>query len=615
MIAPLWGLFFSILLSFHAAPTVGTSDAAQVLLPPEGDADRHLRSMEDLNCDRNHADTFETPNKFTAFHNEDNSASPDVQNYSAARLGQSADSVQDFPYTVTGDSADSSPIGKHGKFFKERRLRLNKVKADVEESCTGKALGESCWMSVANHPECSVWNTDLRKDETVIWTGSCSGDLPEGIGTIIWTFVRRDTLKTTEAGKGRLQNGKYHGLWVEHYWDGTVGEGTYVDGKRHGRWEYRHLGGAENDEAFVDGNKRGHGVYYETSGREWGGFFVDGNKQGQWRECYPRGVQKSSFVDGSRHGHWVWIDRNWFGTDEDGEAQTYLVYDYLDGTVGEGPYVDGKKHGHWIFTDIDSSLVEEGPYADGKKHGHWVRRQDNGYEIEGPNVDGKKHGNWVETYPTGRVKEGPYANGKKHGRWVERQSDGKGWAGYNKEHVQWLKREMKGTVWGGSYVNDKKHGYWIERDYQGGVAEGHYADGEKNGHWVRRIGRRDIWMLHIVSVEGTYLRGRKTGTWVTLYRDGSVEEGNYADGKANGRWVTRHANGDLEDVVWADGKRHGRWVTRHSNEYESRGRYINHKKTGVWYKWLGNDRECWSSTYDHGVILENRVVNQEMCRR
>ncbi len=615
MMATRTGFYLVVLLSFVAAVPARSSETRLVLLPPENVAYQYVHLVEELHTDQDHAETFELPDNITALQSEDSFKLPGLRNYKAACVGQSADSMRNIPYTEAGHSGDSSAIGKDGKLFKEGRIPFKRGTADVEESCVGEFLGESCWMAVANHTDCRVWNPDLRPDETVIWTGSCSGNLAEGKGTIIWTYVGRDTLETTEAGKGRLQKGKYHGHWIEHYWDGTVGKGTYADGKRHGQWDYRYPGETGPDAAFLDGNNRGQGVYYETNERVWGGRFVAGKKQGQWRECYPRGVQKASFVDSSRRGHWVWIYENWFGAVEDGEVSPHLVYGYNDGTAGEGPYVDGKKHGHWVFTDSDSSLVEEGPYVEGRKHGHWARRQDNGYETEGLYVDNRKHGLWVVRYPFGSVEQGPYVNGKKHGHWVERQADGKGWGSYDEEHVQWLKRETEGTEWGGPYVNDKKHGHWIERDLQGGRSEGRYLDGEKHGHWVRHIGRRDYVLFHIESEEGSYLHGKKTGHWVTLFCDGSVEEGNYTDDKRDGRWVMRHRNGDVEYTEWIDGKRHGGWLTRHLKEYQSKGRYIDGEKDGVWYKWLKDDRACWSATFRQGAILENKVVNQEMCRR
>jgi len=32
----------------------------------------------------------------------------------------------------------------------------------AEETCVGKPVGSSCWMALANHPECYVWNDDLK---------------------------------------------------------------------------------------------------------------------------------------------------------------------------------------------------------------------------------------------------------------------------------------------------------------------------------------------------------------------------------------------------------------------------------------------------------------------
>ena len=198
----------------------------------------------------------------------------------------------------------------------------------AEPKCAGQLEGTECWMALANHPECCVWNPNLQPDETVTWTAECSGGLAQGTGTLTWVLG-----SGKRVDKGLLQDGKRHDRWVESSANGTVREGSYVDGKRHGRWVWRYANGTVRNE----------------------GSYVDGKEHGHWVESDPYGgVWEGTYVDGKQHGHWV--ERN------------------ASGTVREGSYVDGKEHGHWVFRDAWGERVVEGPFVDGEQHGRWVFR-------------------------------------------------------------------------------------------------------------------------------------------------------------------------------------------------------------------------------------------------
>ena len=48
--------------------------------------------------------------------------------------------------------------------------------------CTGSASSERCWMEVANHSGCFLWNPEPRDGVSVIWSGECSEGFAEGRG-------------------------------------------------------------------------------------------------------------------------------------------------------------------------------------------------------------------------------------------------------------------------------------------------------------------------------------------------------------------------------------------------------------------------------------------------
>ena len=96
-----------------------------------------------------------------------------------------------------------------------------------------------------------MWDDHYYADQTVTWTGGCSGGLASGTGTLKW-------IRGSEANEhsGLLQDGKHTGDWVLLRWaDGRVQEGPYVDGNKHGRWVLR----------FADGESRKGPMWTATS--------------------------------------------------------------------------------------------------------------------------------------------------------------------------------------------------------------------------------------------------------------------------------------------------------------------------------------------------------------
>ena len=56
----------------------------------------------------------------------------------------------------------------------------------LRPKCAGAAKGSRCWKSVANKPGCLVWDNDYRPDQTVTWSGKCSGSMVAGQGSLTW---------------------------------------------------------------------------------------------------------------------------------------------------------------------------------------------------------------------------------------------------------------------------------------------------------------------------------------------------------------------------------------------------------------------------------------------
>ena len=225
-----------------------------------------------------------------------------------------------------------------GESYKEALVLLLKIEEKLAEfefspdrTCAGKPVGSSCWMALANLPECYFWNPDFRKDETMTWSGACSDGLAEGEGTLIVTHVYNDTEYTTEE-IGHFQNGRKHGQWVVRLSEGRVKKENYMNGILHGRY-------------FFEWPKEG--VMEEGS-------YANGKKHGQWIERRSNGsVTEINYMNDIWHGRYFF------------ESKT--------GSMVEGSYVNGKKHGQWIENSADGRM-KKGAYVNGKMHGRWIFR-------------------------------------------------------------------------------------------------------------------------------------------------------------------------------------------------------------------------------------------------
>ena len=158
------------------------------------------------------------------------------------------------------------------------------------------AKGTPDWTDVANKPNCRVWVDCYVPDQTVTWSGTCSGGHADGQGTL-----EVPEGEDAYTGTGTFSKGKRHGRWVLRFASGQVEEGPFVDSKRHGRWVVRFA----------------KGILAEAEGP-----FVDGEMLGRWVLRHANGTSEGRLVDGKPHGRWV--------------------VEHRDGTVTETVYVDGR---------------------------------------------------------------------------------------------------------------------------------------------------------------------------------------------------------------------------------------------------------------------------------
>ena len=388
----------SAIRSFSIVILFGLSTVTSAQLPPEIMADKHLILAEQLHAAKDYAGAFEVMQKIIALQKEHNLTLPDAFHFKYARVALSADSMQ-----IALDSVNRylSATGKEGEFYKEALTLLLKAEGQevmteedfyndvikTQGTCDGLPVRSKCWMALTSHPECYVWNSYLNEGETAIWTGNCSGYVPDGKGTLTWhretgneTWVRH--LKQT----GRFEKGKKEGKWVEQKqfydtnWNVSKSrflEYSYVNGKFHGfRIAHEKTDGTAYSglgiSLYLDGEYQDGIGFPHLKKREFSveteGPDENGNGRVIIRET-EGSVWGGPFVNGKKHGQWVIFRQKPYGK-------------------SEGPYVDGRLHGHWVSRDASGALISEGAYVEGKHDGKWVYRDRNGIEYGGVYVGG-----------------------------------------------------------------------------------------------------------------------------------------------------------------------------------------------------------------------------------
>ena len=319
---------------------LGCFAAGAVQLPPEIQVDRYLLRAERLMDAKDPEGALEVMGKIVALQKEHGLTLPDEFHFKHAKVALSAGLVQD---AIDAVNQYLLGAGREGEFYREALELLEEAEQlqtwfDAEQTCAGKSHGASCWMELTGEAGCYVWNDYfVGSDETMTWTGECSGGRAQGKGTLksIWEGVRE-----REKLTGSLKDGKRHGRWVERN-DIWVEEGPYMEGKRHGHWVSVSAsdGSVAEEGPYVEGKRHGQWVRHFPSG-------VFGSR--------PAGVLEDSYVEGKRHG--------------------LSVIRFANGAVWEGAFVDYKMHGQWVEREEDGT-VEYVTYEDGKEVRRSSRRQ------------------------------------------------------------------------------------------------------------------------------------------------------------------------------------------------------------------------------------------------
>ena len=319
----------SVIRSIFVLCLLGIFTVAYAQLPPKVIADKYLVQAEQLLEKQDYEAALNILDKIIALQKEHNLTLPDEFHFQYAQ-------ATFFKYGQVPVPADSIRVAlelvskylsaeMEGESYKEALALLLKIEEKLEESeelefspdrtCDRKGLNSSCWMVLANHPECYVWNPYLEQEQTMTWTGACSGGMAQGEGTLSGNYRWNQWYIVIFEATGHLQNGRRQGQWV--YREQKVEE--------------------VNSQLDPSGWQVSEGPY------------VLDVKHGQWVTRTRSWVRKETYANGVLHGpgafHWLVGKKG----------------------VSEGSYVNGSRHGRWVFRDSDGTVVRETTYVNGKE--------------------------------------------------------------------------------------------------------------------------------------------------------------------------------------------------------------------------------------------------------
>lgn len=296
---------FIMVASFIAVFLPAAPALAQ--LPPRIMADRYLIKAEQLEAGKDYAGALKAIGKAIALQKKHGFELPVEFHFKYARIAMSADSIR-----IAYDSVNRylSVAGPDGEFYKEAlALSLEAEGPEIlpEETCDGKPVGSSCWMALADRPECYVWNGNLQADETVTWSGGCVHGVVTGEGTETWVYVDADSNRVTQWFTCRNAKGKTDdGPVIVRNSGGDYFEGSYLNGKRHGRWVFRLSDGGTNEGTFENGKRHGQWTHRNSYGGTSEGPYVNGKMQGRWvRRDSEGNTEAGPYENGEKHGQWV----------------------------------------------------------------------------------------------------------------------------------------------------------------------------------------------------------------------------------------------------------------------------------------------------------------------
>lgn len=212
---------------------------------------------------------------------------------------------------------------------------------------------------IADKNGCKVWNPRPRPNESIEWSGNCSGGYAEGRGTVSW-FLDGKSNGYLEAG---LRKGKAQGACLSVFGDGARKEGECIDGKMQGKGMETYPNGDRFEGNFVDGLYNGFGVMTSHDGNRYEGEFKNGKAEGKGIATKANGTRIEGYL---LNGNWdgevsiIFARGDWFkGRFRDGLPNGFgSYYNPVSGNTYTGEFRNGCYKDSYDSTRVAAVWVE-----------------------------------------------------------------------------------------------------------------------------------------------------------------------------------------------------------------------------------------------------------------
>ena len=174
--------------------------------------------------------------------------------------------------------------------------------------CKGEQTGDKCWLELASHPGCYVWEEFNLTESRSEWSGECVERLAEGTGTLTQTWRWSTGGTGWSETTGLMRAGKQEGPWVYRGSEGQNGECQYVDGKKHGLCIHRQpaykgkdlsLASSVEETEYAKGKRHGRSVTNFGNGARYEGQYIDDERHGVWLDRDSSGkVTRDHWIHG-----------------------------------------------------------------------------------------------------------------------------------------------------------------------------------------------------------------------------------------------------------------------------------------------------------------------------
>eukprot|EP00826_Nyctotherus_ovalis_P032272 TRINITY_DN2601_c0_g2_i2.p1 TRINITY_DN2601_c0_g2~~TRINITY_DN2601_c0_g2_i2.p1 ORF type:complete len:570 (-),score=114.20 TRINITY_DN2601_c0_g2_i2:22-1731(-) len=274
----------------------------------------------------------------------------------------------------------------------------------------------------------------------------------------------------------------------------------------------------------------------------------------------------------------------------------------------EGELKRGCFHGRGALCYADGSKYD-GEWKDNKKSGKGIFYYTSGEKYEGDWEEDKRSGKGV-LYSSTRIYDGCWKNDKKcgkgtlictngdkyEGEWEDDRINGKGIYCYQSESECCDRKEMNYSVmvngeWVKGNLCNEAHVHYSNGNRYEGKFENNNLNGEGTFHYADGSAYEGSFKNNLYHGEGkfsspkgnytgSWKEGRRNGTGVQTYANGSHYSGGWKNGKRHGKGELVCANGEKYDGEWRNDRKHGRGVhVTQSSKYD--GEWRNDKKLSL----------------------------------